>query len=141
MGAGLDIATFKAKLDTDMYSIMETDVADAVKEEMSKNLESYTYKWSRGPNGGGVRDKRNFRARVEQNGDRTILNVKDEAPFQHRTSSGKSLAKVVETGDPAFHMPGPRPFIKPTQETMDDGTARSTIMQGLRARGYTVEET
>jgi len=139
MGIGEDIATFSAKLDAAIYSVMEIDVADAVKEEMSKHLESYTYTRSRGPSGGGVRDKRNFHAYTEQSGDTTTLKVRDEAPFQHTPRGRKSLAKVVETGDPSYKMPGPRPFLAPTQEEMDKGTARTTVFNGLKNRGFTVE--
>lgn len=138
MGLRSEIAEFEARLDAAIVHILELDVAEIIKNEMSVKLESYTYTMSRGPNGGGVRDKRNFKARTEQSGDTTILIVTDEAPFQTPNKSGKSLAEAVETGDPSFRMPGPRPFLEPTQEIMDSGLAQAAVEQGLRTRGFFV---
>lgn len=136
MAIGSDILNLEKRLDAAIYAAMETDVAEAVRDEMSRNLESYTYTRSRGPMGMGVRDRRNFDAKVEQTGNTTILTVRDVAKFQGGQRSGKSLAEVVETGDPAYKMPGPRPFFAPTQEKMDAGAAEKALMDGLKRRGF-----
>lgn len=135
MAIGSDILNLEKRLDAAIYAAMETDVAEAVRDEMSRNLESYTYTRSRGPMGMGVRDRRNFDAKVEQTGNTTILTVRDVAKFQGSQGS-ISLAEVVETGDPAYKMPGPRPFLAPTQERMDAGAAGKTLLDGLKKRGF-----
>lgn len=137
MGLAEDIALFTAKLDSAIYETLATDVADVIKDEMSKNLESYTYTRSRGPSGGGVRDQRNFRENVAQVGDATVLNVTDVADFQ-TPGHGGSLAEAVETGDRTYRMPGPRPFIAPTQQKMDGGAGEREVADGLSRRGFTV---
>ncbi len=132
----MDIRRFGQRLAAAIFAAMETDVAEAVRDEMSRNLESYTYTRSRGPMGMGVRDKRNFDAKVEQTGDTTPLRLRDVAKFQGWPGGGKSLAEVVETGDPAYKMPEPRPFLAPTQEVMDSGGAEAALSVGLRKRGF-----
>ena len=133
----MDLFTFEKRLDAAILSTMETDVAEVVREEMSRHLESYEYRRSRGPTGMGVRDKRNFDAKAEQFGDTTTLIVRDIAKFQSpNQGSGKTLAVVIETGDPKYKMPGPRPFLMPTQEIMDAGAAEAALAQGLKKRGF-----
>jgi len=115
---------------------MKNEVAEAIRVEMSKQIEQYTFTRSRGRNGTGVRDVRNFESTVEQSGDATVLRVQDIARFQSSSQGSKTLAEVVETGDPAFRMPGPRPFLEPTQREMDDGIAEKIVEEGLKKRGF-----
>lgn len=137
MGIDADILDFEIRLNEAILSTMEGEVAETIRSEMSRNLESYVFRRSRGPNGMGVRDKRNFDARAEQSVDTTTLTVRDIAKFQSSNQgSGKSLSVVVETGEPGFHMPGPRPFMGPTQEKMDAGAAEAALMNGLEKRGF-----
>ncbi len=139
MGINEDILNIETRLDAAILSAMEVEVAETIREEMSRYLESYVYRRSRGPSGMGVRDKRNFDAKTEQSGDTTTLTVTDIARFQSTNQgSGKSLAVVVETGEPGFHMPGPRPFLAPTQDEMDQGKAQAALINGLKNRGFEV---
>lgn len=137
-----DIALFSARLDAAIAETLENDVAEAIKDEMSEHLESYEYTRSRGPLGGGVRDRRNFTQTLEADTKAIIgafvLQVKDEAEFQTDEYRGISLAEAVETGSSAYRMPRPRPFLMPTQETMINGAADELIANGLAKRGFAV---
>lgn len=138
MGLTEDLAYISIKLDNAIRETMEREVADETKEEMSRQIEQYTFVRSRGPNGMGVRDKRNFRETVDQHGDTTILRVMDVAPFQSSTPRNKLLANVVETGDTAYRMPYPRPFMGPAEEQMGNGLFAETLKIGLQNRGFTI---
>ncbi len=138
MAENSSIAAFAKKLDLAIFATMQDDVAETVRETMSRFLESYDYVKSRGPHGMGVRDRRNFDAKVEQAGDVTTLRVTDVAKFQSGVQGSKSLAMVVETGDRAYKMPGPRPFLAPTQKDMNTGAAEKALHDGLKKRGIGV---
>ena len=133
-----DIAIFLGKLDDAIKDTLEKDVADEIKDEMSKNIEQYEFTRSRGSNGFGVRDKRNYKEVVEGENGTYILQVRDEAPFQAYTRTDKSLAEVVEQGDERYHIYYARPFIAPTQMVMDYGVAEVTLADGLRKRGFVI---
>lgn len=138
MAFDLEIAQLSAKIDTAIVRAMEHEVADNVKAEMSKQIEQYTFTQSRGPHGMGVRDIRNFKATVDQNGDTTTLRVMDIAPFQSSQPRNKYLANVVETGDKTYKMPGPRPFMGPAEQEMGGGLFALALKKGLQKQGFTV---
>ena len=150
MGIVSDISLFALKLDSAIKDIIETDLANEIRDEMSTNIESYSFTRSRGPSGMGVRDKRNFKAEVLDSGsfsaaasalggsDVYILRVTDIAPFQSDARIDKSLAEVVEEGDERYRIYMARPFIAPTQMVMDNGLADAVVASGLRSRGFTV---
>lgn len=149
MSLEADLAAFSVKLNNAIRETLETDVAEVIRDEMSKNIESYTFTQSRGPTGLGVRDRRNFKATVDFSGDYAavaalgmndtfILRVTDVAKFQSGANPGVSLAEAVEEGDPRFHLYQARPFIAPTQMLMDYGLAEAELADGLKKRGLTV---
>lgn len=135
MGIEADIANIKTKIDKTIFEVLYIDVATAIRDEMSRHLESYTYTRSRGPKGWGVRDRRNFDEKVEQDGDKTVLKVTDIAEYQDNVFAAISLAEAVESGAKSLRMPYPRPFLAPTQQIMDSGEAERVFADGLRGRG------
>ena len=149
MNISKDILAFEAKLKAAIKSTLENELANEIKDEMSENIEKYEFTRSRGPSGMGVRDKRNFKTTIEDSGDYAsitalgiedmyILRVTDIAKFQSDVKKDKSLAEVVEDGDERYRMHMARPFIAPTQQNMDYGTAEAVVAEGLRKHGLTV---
>lgn len=49
-----------------------------------------------------------------------------------------SETNFVETGDPAFHQPGPRPFMDEALVDYAHGEGPEDLANALRARGFTV---
>lgn len=149
MSISKDIIAFETKLNSAIKDVLENDLTEAIRDEMSSNIEKYTFTRSRGPSGFGVRDKRNFKATIESSDDYPtigalgiedmyILRVTDTAKFQSDAKRDKSLAEVVEEGDERYRIYEARPFIAPTQMVMDYGTAEAVIAEGLRKHGLTV---
>lgn len=150
MGIQAELLLFEQRLNKAIVNTLETDVAEEIRDEMSENIEKYTFTHSRGPTGGGVRDRRNFKSEVLDSGsfaaaasalggmDVYILRVTDVAPFQSDARIDKSLAEVVEEGDTRYRINMARPFIAPTQMVMDYGLAEVKVADGLRSRGFTV---
>jgi hypothetical protein len=149
MSLATDLAAFELKLNKALRKTLETDLAESIRDEMSKSIERYTFTQSRGPNGGGVRDRRNFKEELLESSnfgavsalgmdDTYILRVTDVAKFQSDAKIDKSLAEVVEEGDTRYRIYEARPFVAPTQMLMDNGLAEAVIADGLRGRGLVV---
>lgn len=124
---------------------MEHEVAEEVKDIMEEQTELQVYSYeasamamrTRRVDGGGLGDRRNMLHSVEPGEGGVLLTVQDAAPFQDGVSRGVSLAHVVETGDPAFRQPCPRPFVAGTEaEAVASGRAYTALMDGLKRNGF-----
>lgn len=114
-GIEADIAAFEAKLGGAILNVLQGEVSELAKDKILEELHHYAFPYSRGA--GGLSDRASIRTQVSGGGDQYELVAKDEAPFQGTGGSG-TLADVVESGNPAYHMPGARPFMKPAEAAL-----------------------
>lgn len=135
MGLKEDIALINIKINSAIADALRSTVADVAKDEISRQLSSYEFPYSRGD--GGLLDKENLTANVESHGNEHILEITDDALFQGMQVDYTTLAEVVTQGNEAFRMPGPRPFFQPAeQHLIKSGTVEAIIGRELRARGF-----
>ena len=123
-GIAADIAAIERRIDAAVRGALNGPILDTAKDDISQMLRQYTFPYSRGP--GGLSDPVNFHGNVGGGGDRFELVVTDDAPFQNGGGAAGDLADVVETGDLAYRMPGPRPFMEPADQLL--GTQADAIL-------------
>lgn len=140
-----EFSAYLARLYTAAYDTLNTDVADVIKEEMSRHVHGDVYDAytpvvdERRKDAGGLSDVRNFSAQVKvETGSEMELQVKNETPFQTGgdTQSGMTLSEVVQSGAENFNMPFPREYVEKTQEDVDAGLGALAFIYGIRRRGF-----
>ena len=146
----------RAKLETDVETVLLTHVAPAVKEEMQTQVydkvydaykpTQYVRRWDRG----GMGDMRNYEAAVDSGAmtlrvmNLTTGNPDYRPPWSEGWDEG-FISDLVERGT-GYHwtwsriyqdMPYPRPYIRAAeQEVIRDGTVERELRRGLSALGH-----
>ena len=135
----------------DVYDTLEGEVAQAVRDLMSEQLDSAVYSYeaseeameSRRYDKGGLADQSNMVATVDIDSSKSyVLTVSNEAPFQQSflASKGKDLSDVVDQGIPGYNQPGARPFVQPTEdEAITSGRALQAFNEGMKKRGNDIQ--
>lgn len=116
------VEAFEAALQSKCEEILANEITELAKDEITNQLGHYAFPYSRGP--GGLSDRENFEDSVSG----LTLTIRDVAPFQG-TGGGSALVDVVEGGNAAYHMPGPRPFMKPAEAAVV-GPAEAALQAG-----------
>lgn len=123
------------RLDFAIDDSLNTEVANAVREEMHDKVHELVYKpytpknpLGRRGDSGGLSSVFNYDARV---GNDHLLIVENNTPMQN--PDGSNLVEIVEEGKESYKMPFPRPFIKETEESVKAETA---LMEGLKRNGF-----
>lgn len=126
-----------ARLEMAVDDALETEVAEAARTEMSRQVHERVYDVytpqdpaTRRMDSGGLSDVRNYDARVEAG---HMLTVENNTPMQH--PDGSNLVEIVEEGRKSYHMPFPRPFVREAEQEVNAGWA---LAQGLRRGGFAV---
>ena len=124
-----------ARLKRAIDESLETDVANAVKEEMSQKVHDEVYDAyaplypdSRREDRGGLSSVFNYDSRVEPG---HLLIVENNTPAQHPTAL--PLTEIVEEGLKEYHMPFARPFVELTEKSVN---AEDALTEGLHLRGF-----
>lgn len=124
-----------AKLERAIDESLETDVANAVKEEMSQKVhdevyDAYTplYPDSRREDRGGLSSVFNYDSHVEPG---HLLIVENNTLAQHPTEL--PLTEIVEEGLKEYRMPFARPFVELTEKSVN---AEDALTEGLHLRGF-----
>lgn len=134
-----DIAAFLARLDDAIEDSLKNEVADIAKIEIGEHLDRYRFPYSRGIHGGGLLDDVNFYVYpVEKIENEFWMRIEDVANFQEDEGMPGDLAVAVTRGDRRYHMPGPRPFMRPAEEELGKGEFADALKMGLSKRGFTV---
>lgn len=140
-----EFSAYLARLYTAAYDTLNTDVADVIKEEMSRHVHEDVYDAyeplvnKRREDSGGLSDVRNYSAQVKvEAAGEMELSVKNETPFQTGADvqSGMTLSEVVQSGAENFRMPFPREYVEKTQEDVDAGMGALAFIYGIRRRGF-----
>lgn len=140
-----EFSGYLARLHSAVYDTLNTDVADVIKEEMSRRVHEDVYDAyepvvdRRRGDAGGLSDVRNYTERVKVSGGGEMeLQVKNETPFQTggNIQSGMTLSEVVQSGAENFRMPFPRAYVEKTQEDVDAGLGAMALIFGIRRRGF-----
>lgn len=142
-------------------------VGEAAKDVMQQMIYDNVYEYpasywamiKRRYDDGGLGDKRNMIATVNDVGaaGRThelqvenFAGLQDYGPNMRGPGIGMGpqpaaghyaarLDEIVETGDPAYRQPGPRPFYKDTEQFLiSSGVAENEIVSGLVSAGFEV---
>lgn len=126
-----------ARLEMAVDDALDTEVAEAARTEMSRQVHERVYDAytpqdpaTRRMDSGGLSDVRNYDARVEAG---HMLTVENNTPMQH--PDGGNLTEIVEQGRTAYRMPFPRPFVEAAEQAVNAGWA---LAQGLRRNGFAV---
>lgn len=139
-----EFSSYLARLHSAVYDTLNTDVADAIEEELSKHIREDVYDAyepmidRRREDAGGLSDVRNYSAQIKSDAGGMELQIKNETPFQTggATQSGMTLSEVVQSGAENFHMPFPREYVERTQEDVDAGVCALAFIHGMRSRGF-----
>ena len=138
------LATFQKyqqQVETAVDEILETEVAETVKDIMEEKLSSVVYSYPATENAmamrryanGGLQDRSNMQSRVEA--DHTLI-VENDAPLQG-TPTGDALSDVVNAGYSNYKQPYARQFVQSTEQEAASGRVAADIMSGLQRRGIT----
>ena len=140
-------AKFGYQFQQDLNEVLLGDAAEAVKDIMQQKLDQNVYSYdasdqamaTRRYDDGGLADRENMVAHVEPG---LTLVVEDVAPFQEAGEyKGIDLSDVVQKALHGYNQPGPRPFTADTEsECITSGSVLNAINNGLRQRGYKLEE-
>ena len=127
-----DIALLKSRLEDAVRSALDF-VAEDVKREMGQQLAGFSFPRSRGS--GGLSDPGNFDHQITGSGDSFTLTVRDMAPLQSGGGAAGDLGDAVESGDPAYRMPGTRPFYQNTENAVSS-RLDAVLENGLKTQGF-----
>lgn len=110
-------------------------LTDGLKQEIRRQAKARVYAYA----GGGYRrgligDPVNLEAESDQ----TELRIRN-VTVQQGSAGRLSETNFVESGDPAYHQPGPRPFMDEALQEYAYGKAQDDLAAALRARGFRVE--
>lgn len=110
-------------------------LTDGLKQEIRRQAKARVYAYA----GGGCRrgligDPVNLEAESDQ----TELRIRN-VTVQQGSAGRLSETNFVESGDPAYHQPGPRPFMDEALQEYAYGKAQDDLAAALRARGFRVE--
>lgn len=138
MSVDTALQSFLTRLATAVKETMETDVADAAKDEIGRQLDKYDFPASRGPSGDGLLDRRNLSTRLFSVGDELHMTIEDVAYPQEKKAPAGELASAVTEGRKSWHMhkAGPRPFMQPAEKKMGEEEFADALKRGLAARGF-----
>lgn len=139
-----DIDLFLSELERSVGIVLDTNVAEAVKDEMVIQIEenvynAYTPKFdNRRKENGGLSDVNNMRHNVIGG---NVLIVKNETPRQDLwggSGNYEELSTVVEEGLPQYYMPFPRPFHSKVEESIiqDSTKVDVAMINGLIGFGF-----
>ena len=139
-----EFSSYLARLHSAVYDTLNTDVADAIKEELSKHVHEDVYDVyepmidRRREDAGGLSDVRNYSTQIKSDAGGMELQIKNETPFQKGADvqSGMTLSEVVQSGAENFRMPFPREYVEKTQEDVDAGIGALAFIYGIRRRGF-----
>ena len=125
------------------YSELQSTIADALSGPMKDGLEKEIKQQAKsrvydayGGNGyrrGLIGDPVNLEAESDQ----TELRIRN-VTVQQGSPGRLSETNFVESGDPAYHQPGPRPFMDEALADYAHGEGPEDLANALRARGFTV---
>lgn len=136
MSVDTALQSFLIRLGTAIRDTMETDVADLAKDEIGRQLNRYSFPYSRGPAGDGLQDRRNLAVKLFSYNDELHMLIEDVAYPQNITAKPGELATAVTEGWRSYHMPKARPFMQPAEEKLGEGAFADTLKNGLAARGF-----
>ena len=122
-----DFRGILTKIDTVVEDALAHEVTDTARAAVVDALGAYSFPHSRGT-AGGLSDPGSLTVTVDKVGDMATLTLTDDARGQ---GGADGLAVAVETGDAAWRMPGPRPFLADAQAVLDAGAARDAVRDGL----------
>lgn len=125
---------------------------DVLQKVMDENVYSYAASpyamYKRRKEAGGLKDKGNIIATVIDVGTagRThelqvedFAGLQDWGPSIRSAGAAERLDQIIETGDPSYRQPGPRPFYKDAEKQLvDGGIVEGEIAGALMDAGFEV---
>lgn len=140
-----DLQNFVDDLDNAIDDVMQTDVAEIVKAEISESAKENVYAayepkfYSRRMEYGGVMDPRTMEQSYDwRQPDVKTLEVYSTAPWQHLWGGAyprDDLSDAIEAGTAKYNMAkaGPRPFYGPAERhLMETGLIDAVLENGVR---------
>lgn len=139
-----ELQNFIDDLDNTISDVMQTDVAEIIKAEISESAKENVYAhepkfYSRRMGDGGVMDPRTMEQAYDGNQpDVKTLEVYSTAPWQHLWGGfypKDDLSDAIEAGTEKYHMAkaGPRPFYGPAeQHLMKTGLIDAVLENGVK---------
>lgn len=140
-----DLQNFMDDLDIAISGVMQTDVAEIIKAEISESAKENVYAayepkfYSRRMGDGGVMDLRTMEQAYDgSQPDVKTLEVYSTAPWQQLWGGAypkDDLSDAIEAGTEKYHMAkaGPRPFYGPAERhLMETGLIDAVLENGVR---------
>ena len=125
---------YKDKLNAAVADIMQTTVVKQAKEEISKQADAVVYSYgSSGMRRYSLKEEENYHETYSRQGDVHQVVIEGSHTFQGAPWGGY-LSTVVEEGWSNWNQPGPRPYMKRTEEIMQEKVA-DIVASEVQARG------
>lgn len=130
-----DYSTFMNELESAIQSALYGSVRDGLIESIGRSAEENVYSYDAAPHfmakrRGEIGGRENMLTDVYG----TTLVLKNKTVLQN---GEPNEVDIVESGNPAWHQPGPRPFMEEgLQNYVGSGKAEADLYQELFARGF-----
>ncbi len=125
---------YEDKLNAAVADIMQTTVVKQAKEEISKQADAVVYSYgSSGMRRFSLKEGANYDKTYSRDGDVHQVVITGHHTFQG-AQWGDYLSSVVEEGRAGWNQPGARPYMKRTEEIMQEKVA-DIVASEVQARG------
>lgn len=124
---------YEDKLNAAVADIMQTTVVDQTKAEIRKQAESIVYSVAQEKARGSLKEEDTYDKTYSRDGDVHQVVIEGSHTFQGAPWGGY-LSTVVEEGWSNWNQPGPRPYMKRTEEIMQEKVA-DIVASEVQARG------
>lgn len=127
---------YKSRLDSELSDICRNKLMDEAYEEIFKQADMIVYDAyeTKGFRRHSLNSRDNYIDKYYKSGDTHTIEIETNLTFQG-TPWSPDLAVVITGGLSNFHQPGPRPWMKRSEEVMKE-KAQGIVTSELIARGF-----